>query len=253
MDKKNQKKILKIVTSFFFFDINNKMDLGSGVRHQFSQNIHLCRNLIKLTREMVKKPELTYSNEELTEGFFRGDHEVFRYVSDQAIPYLVRNMGKGSSRTLAEEVVQDACIVIYRQANSRDLQLNCKFLTYFIAVCRNIWNYNNQLRGKGEVWKEDLVSNVSVDDEEIGMLWMESREFKLYRKYVNKLKEKQKAILISSLDGIPYRDLYLQFGFSSVDAYKTELFRIRKKLLERIQDDPEFKTLINRTFWSYDE
>jgi DNA-directed RNA polymerase specialized sigma24 family protein len=202
---------------------------------------------------MVKKPDRTYTNEELTEGIVSGDLDVFRYVSDQAIPYLVRNMGKGSSREVACEVVHDACIVIFRQAQSKELNLNCRFLTYFIAVCRNIWNNKNRLRGREEQWKEDFAGEVQLDEEEISALWRESREFRLYRSYVNRLKEKQQAIYISSLDGVPYSDLYHQFGFSSVDAYKTEVFRIRKKLFRKIQDDPEFKHLQNRSYWSYDD
>lgn len=203
--------------------------------------------------DIVKNPDRTYTNEELTQGIVSGDLEVFRYVSDQAIPYLVRNMGKGSSRVVACEVVHDACIVIFRQAQSKELNLNCRFLTYFIAVCRNIWNNRNRLRGRDEQWKEDFTGEVQLDDEEISTLWRESREFRLYRRYVNHLKEKQQAIYISSLDGVPYGDLYQQFGFSSVDAYKTEVFRIRKKLFKKIQDDPEFKNLQNRSYWSYDE
>jgi DNA-directed RNA polymerase specialized sigma24 family protein len=203
--------------------------------------------------EMRKEPDHTYSNNELIEGITRGDNEIFRYVSDHSIPYLIKAMGKEGTRSQAEEIVQDAYIVIFRKADSNGLELNCKFLTYFIAVCKNIWNYSNRIKGKDEVWNRDFSNDVTIDEEEIEMLWMESREFRLYRRHFNTLKGKQQTILTSTLDGVAYKDLYRQFGYKSEDAFKNEVFRIRRKLFQRISEDPEFRFLKNRTYWSYDE
>jgi DNA-directed RNA polymerase specialized sigma24 family protein len=207
----------------------------------------------KCIPEMGKKPYRTYSNDELIEGITKGDHDIFRYVSDHSIPYLIKAMGKEGTRTQAEEIVQDAYIVIFRKADSVGLQIDCKFLTYFIAVCKNIWNYSNSIKGKGEVGKSDLHNDVPIDEEEIEMLWMESREFRLYRRHFSTLKGKQQTILASSLDGVAYKDLYRQFGYKSEDAFKNEVFRIRRKLVQKISEDPEFRFLKNRTYWSYDE
>jgi DNA-directed RNA polymerase specialized sigma24 family protein len=203
--------------------------------------------------EMRKGPDHIYSNDELIEGITRGDHDIFRYVSDQTIPYLVKSMGKTGTRSQAEEIVQDAFIVIFRKADSNGLELNCKFLTYFIAVCKNIWNYNNRIKGKNGIWNSDFIHDVILDGEEIEMLWMESREFRLYRRHFCTLKGKQQTILASSLDGVAYKDLYRQFGYKSEEAFKNEVFRIRRKLYQKISEDPEFRFLKNRTYWSYDE
>jgi DNA-directed RNA polymerase specialized sigma24 family protein len=202
---------------------------------------------------MGKEPYHTYSNDELIEGITRGDNEIFRYVSDQTIPYLVKTIGKKGTKSQAEEIVQEACIVVYRKAGSSGLQLSCKFLTFFIAVCKNIWNYNNRIKGKKEVRNKDIGNDGILDEEEIEMLWTESREFRLYRRYFNTLKAKQQSILASSLDGVAYKDLYRQFDYKSEEAFKNEVFRIRRKLFQRISEDPEFRFLKNRTYWSYDE
>jgi DNA-directed RNA polymerase specialized sigma24 family protein len=203
--------------------------------------------------EMEKEPDHTYSNEELIDGIIKGDNEIFRYVSDITIPYLTKTIGKNGTRSQAEEIVQDAYIVIFKKANSTGLQIKCKFLTYYIAVCKNIWFYSNRLKGKQILRNEELKEDISIDEEEIEMLWMESREFRLYRRYFNNLKEKQQAILASSLDGVPYKDLYRQYGFKSIDAYKNEVFRIKKKLFQKINQDTEFHLLKNHMYWSYDE
>jgi DNA-directed RNA polymerase specialized sigma24 family protein len=202
---------------------------------------------------MRKVPDHTYSNDDLIEGITRGDHEVFRYVSDQTIPYLVKTIGKKGTKSQVEEIVQEACIVIFRKSGSSGLQLSCKFLTYFIAVCKNIWNYNNRIKGKEDIQNKDIDPDGFLDEEEIEMLWTESREFRLYRRHFNTLKVKQQNILASSLNGVAYRDLFRQFDYKSEEAFKNEVFRIRRKLFQKISEDPEFRFLKNRTYWSYDE
>jgi DNA-directed RNA polymerase specialized sigma24 family protein len=189
----------------------------------------------------------------MIEGFIHGDHEIFRYVSDQTIPYLVKTIGKKGTKSQAEEIVQEACIVIFRKAGSSGLELNCKFLTFFIAVCKNILNYEIRIKGREEILSTDFSQNGVLDEEEIEMLWKESREFRLYRRHFNTLKGKQQTILHSTLDGVAYKDLYRQFGYKSEEAFKNEVFRIRRKLFQRISEDPEFNFLKNRNYWSYDE
>ena len=202
---------------------------------------------------MKKKSDHTYSNDELIEGIIHGDNEIFRYVSDQTIPYVLKTIGKKGTKSQAEEIVQDAYIVIFRKAGTTGLPLSCKFLTFFIAVCKNIWFYKNRIKGKDDVLGREFRSEGILDEEEIEMLWMESREFRLYRRHFNTLKGKQQTILASSLDGVAYKDLYRQFGYRSEEAFKNEVFRIRRKLFQRINEDPEFRFLKNRTYWSYDE
>ena len=103
------------------------------------------------------------------------------------------------------------------------------------------------------IWEDDFDESILSDEEDIGTLWKESREFRLYRKHFESLKEKQRDIFESSLDGVPYRELYSQFGFRSEEAFKNEVYRIRRKLFQRIIEDPEFRILFNRTYWSYHE
>jgi len=203
--------------------------------------------------KMEKEPDHIYSNEELMNGILKGDYGIFRYVADQAIPYLLKNMGKEGSRKRAEEIVQDAYVVVYRKAVAGDLQLKCRFLTYFLAVCRNIRTAGYRLMEDPEKNRGELEELTEAEEEEIEVLWLRSREYRLYRRHFNTLKEKQQSILASSMDGVPYKDLYAEFGFKSEDAFKNEVFRIRKKLFRQILEDPEFILLRNRTYWSYDE
>jgi len=203
--------------------------------------------------KMEKEPEHTYSDEDLMKGIINGDSGVFRYVEEQAIPYLLKSMGKEGSREKAGEIVQDACIVVYRKAVAGELRLSCRFLTYFLAICRNIRSYSTRMKDEKEIRPGELEGLTVAEEEEIEMLWRKSREYRLYRRHFDAMKEKQRSILASSMDGVPYRELYIQFGFKSEDAFKNEVFRIRKKLYQRILEDPEFVLLKNRTYWSYDE
>ena len=119
-------------------------------------------------------------------------------------------------------------------------------MTYFFAVCRNILHYGYSSKEEAEIHRGDFAELTTAEEEEIEMLWMRSREYRLYRRHFDSLKVKQRNILASSMDGVPYRELFTQFGFKSEDAFKNEVFRIRKKLYQQILDDPEF---VNNDFF----
>jgi DNA-directed RNA polymerase specialized sigma24 family protein len=207
----------------------------------------------KRTPGMGREPDRTYDDDELMNGILSGDLDIFRYLLGNSLPYLLKSMGNGGTRHLAEEIVRDAYIVVFRKLSSGKLLLKCRFHTYFMAVCRNILKYNHKLRGNYIVYQEIIPAEAEADEQEIALLWRESREFRLYRRHFSKLKQKQQNILASSLDGVPYQELYRQFGFRSLDAFKNEVSRIRKKLFCTINSDPEFTLLKNRNFWNYEE
>jgi hypothetical protein len=201
---------------------------------------------------MQREPDRTYNDDELMNGMVNGNSDVFRYILDNTLPYVQKLLGKGDTRHQAEEIIRDAYIVIFRKLITGGIPLKCKFLTYFIAVCKNILKYSRELNRNVAMIPDNFKPEVSLDEQEIEMLWRESREFRLYRHYFIKLNEKQQKILACSLDGMPYLELYPQFGYKSVEAFKNEVSRIKKKLFRMINEDPEYQFLINRTFWSYE-
>jgi len=194
----------------------------------------------------------SYTDPEIMEGILRGDIAVFNYLKEKSLPLLLKITGLSLKSKLAEKVIQDAFIVVYRKLSTTGIELHCRFLTYFVAVARKIWMFeSNPKRMNGfDVLQEHHCTD--IDDFELENLWMESMEFRLYRWHFYRLNEKQQKILQASMDGIAYKDLYTEFGYKSVESFKNEVSRIKRKLSEKIAADPLYQKLKNRNNWSYD-
>jgi hypothetical protein len=200
--------------------------------------------------KMVDKPLQVFSNSEIIDGIIKGDLVIYKYIRNNSFPFLMQWLNDAASKRKAEEIIQNALIILYRKITTRGLILQCGFITYFLAVCKKIWIYEVDYR-KIAFLEDDRSEEIAkIDDQEIENLYLESKEFKLYRRHFNGLKKKQQLILEASIDGIPYDDLFKQFGYSSISSFKNEVCRIRKILKERIISDPCFKILKDKSNWS---
>jgi hypothetical protein len=199
---------------------------------------------------MPVKSENTYSNTEIIDGIIRGDLVIFNYIRENSLSFFRNINGKSGKSGKAEELFQDAIIVIFRKITTSGLTLDCQFITYFIAVCKKIWFYQNNGNNKSKTIQVEGIEPVHLDEEEIENLYMESKEFELYRYHFGLLKKKQQRILEASISGLPYKDLCQQFGYNSADTFKNEVCRIKKNLVRRITSDPKFQMFKDRANWS---
>jgi DNA-directed RNA polymerase specialized sigma24 family protein len=200
-----------------------------------------------LREGMRLKPTKELTNDEILPGIKEGDQSVFLYVKELVFPaitsFIKQNGGKDFQ---AEEVFQDALIVIFKKLLKGPVDLECKFSTYFLSVCKIIWRFNHKNNYSRALNFGDLVEDTGNIEE----IYKESKEFKLYRKHFNKLKVKKQSILMASLSGKPYQELYEKFGYKSADVFKTEVSRVKKQLVESITSDPEYNCFNGRNNWS---
>jgi cell fate (sporulation/competence/biofilm development) regulator YlbF (YheA/YmcA/DUF963 family) len=94
------------------------------------------------------------------------------------------------------------------------------------------------------------VPDLVDEADELEDLYRESLEYRLYRKHFANLKEKQKALFRATLSGKPYSELFDEFGYKSADVFKTEISRIKKRLIRNIKADPEYNKYIGNKNWS---
>jgi DNA-directed RNA polymerase specialized sigma24 family protein len=210
-------------------------------------SLFLTPSKVRLKKGMQLKPSKELTNDEILPGIKEGDQAVFLYVKRLVFPavtsFIKQNGGNGFQ---SEEVFQDALIVIFKKLLKGPVELQCKFSTYFLSVCKIIWRFNHKNNYSRAVNLVDLVE----DTGEIEEIYKGSKEFKLYRKHFNKLKVKKQSILMASLSGKSYQELYEKFGYKSADVFKTEVSRIKKQLVESITSDPEYNCFDGKNNWS---
>ena len=92
-------------------------------------------------------------NEEnnIVTGIKKGDSETLHAIYKDHFG-MIRNlvMKNSGSESDAEDVFQDALVVLFKKFNHSKFNLTVKFKTYFYSVCRNIWL--TELKKRGGKW-----------------------------------------------------------------------------------------------------
>lgn len=223
---------------------------NNKVFNQLKQlSIFLTFSKIKLKKEMLLKPSAELTNDEILNGLREGDQSVFRYIKVLTFPSIVLFIKQSKGTPLqAEEVFQDALIVIFKKLLKAPIKIDCKFSTYFLGICKIIWKFEHQNGNPSMLLSVDILD----DKEEIEDIYKESKEFNLYRKHFKKLKKRKQEILLASFSNETYNSLYMQFGFKSAEVFKSEVARIKKALIISLSSDPDFKKCNGNKYWSYD-
>jgi DNA-directed RNA polymerase specialized sigma24 family protein len=81
-----------------------------------------------------------YSDEMIVEGLRNKDHEKIRFLYRNYFDSIQRLILKNSGNTEdAEDIFQDALVIVYKKIQDNQLKLSCSFKTYMYAISRNLW------------------------------------------------------------------------------------------------------------------
>ncbi|WP_378179291.1 RNA polymerase sigma factor [Aquimarina sp. SS2-1] len=180
----------------------------------------------------------------ILEGIAAGDSEVIKTFYKKNYNYIkgfiLQNSGEDTD---AEDIFQDALIVIYEKlkSGSLDMNNNVSIRTYLYAVCKNLWR--SRLRKK----KKLIVDSEIIDgDEEFEMSIAQEIEDKerehLYRKHFLALSNACKDLLELVFKGNSMREIATITGYSEGYTRKKK-FECKKALIERIEKDPAYQEL----------
>jgi len=148
------------------------------------------------------------------------------------------------TRDDAHDVFQEGLMVLFEKCRKEDFTLSSRFLTYFYAVCRNIWF--NKLRKKSNLRVTgDESSLLMLKEESIPRLEQDERYF-LYRKKFAELGEDCQRVLRLFIRGVSMEKIMEQMGYSSVGYAKKRKFICKEKLKALIEKDPSFRELTDQ-------
>ena len=154
---------------------------------------------------------------------------------------LIRRYG-GSVQD-AQDVLQDALIIIFEKGRSQNLELTCSFYVYLHSVCYNIWRNR---RGKAS------YKNISLDalefshfesPDDVTEMIEKQEESNLFWDCLKKLKEKKQELLYLSFSGKSTKEIQKAMDYSSRSLTAKNVCLTKKKLVELIKNDPRFKEM----------
>ena len=177
-----------------------------------------------------------YTVEAILKGLKSNDSEVLNFIYRKYFPeirfFVIKNSGSDED---AQDVFQEAIIIIYKKLRDGVLDLTCSFKTYLYSVCRIVWL--KQLE-KRKIKKDGFSDNQVFVDLQEGVEEMaeEQERYKLYQKHFQTLQN-------LFLEKVPLKEIASRMNINSEKYLKKRKFQCKEILVKRIQNDPNFKKL----------
>lgn len=159
----------------------------------------------------------------------------------QAIVHLVETH-KGTKAD-AHDVFQEGLLIVFQKSQEVDFQLTSSFLTFFYAICRNVWYNKLKKRSIKEVTLAPEL--LSIVKEEPDPYYEYSEQYFLYRKMFLQLGKDCQQLLDLFLQKTKMTDIMQSMGYGSISYTKKRKFMCKEKLVKLIKNDPEYQELKN--------
>jgi len=185
----------------------------------------------------------TTEDYKILEGIAAGDATVIKEFYKKNYAYIKRHILQNSGvDTDAEDVFQDALMVIYQKSILDSLELQVSIKTYFYAVCKNIWR--NRLRKKSKEMVDTNLVNTSSGITDVILEDLENIEREqLYRKHFLSMSDRCREILNLFFAGNSMKEIALLIDSSEGYARKKK-FECKETLIKMIEKDPIYLELI---------
>ncbi len=107
-----------------------------------------------------------HTEQELLQAMANGQREATENIYLQHYPTVTKwIMGRGGSGADADDVYQEAMIVLYEKAQNEDFRLSCKVGTYLFAVSKHLWYKKLQKAQQAPTTDADAVEDLAYSDD----------------------------------------------------------------------------------------
>lgn len=190
---------------------------------------------------------IDYSNLELLNGIRRNDTIVLQYIYKNFYSkinfFIKKNSGDDDD---ANDVFQEAIIIIFRKLKNDDLVLDCSFETYLYSVCRFLWLKQLEKRKlEKEKIKDNHEYNEDIYDDGLEKVVDLNERYRLYQKHFSNLGKDCQKVLQLYIDKVPLKNIAQIMGFKSEKYAKKRKFKCKDYLVKSIKQDLEYKKILN--------
>jgi len=188
-----------------------------------------------------------YSNLDLLNGIRRNDTIVLQFIYKNFYSkinfFIKKNSGDDDD---ANDIFQEAIIIIFRKLKANELVLDCTFETYLYSVCRFLWL--KQL-DKRKVEKEKIKDNHEyhddIYDDGLEKVVDLNERYRLYQKHFTNLGKDCQKVLQLYFDKVPLKNIAQIMGFKSEKYAKKRKFKCKEYLIKSIKQDLEYNKILS--------
>lgn len=186
---------------------------------------------------MKRRPK-KYSDEEIILGIKNKDEYIIKYIYNSLLPvvksYVTKNSGDEFN---AEDLFQEALIIIFDKARKDVINLTCNFNTYFVAICKKLWL--NELRKKSYRFVSHLNDiELYLCDDSYNSTLHESEFRRLFFKHFNRMSIKSQQILVLHFKKTPPARIAIILGYKNKEYAISRKYKCLKSLISSIKSDP---------------
>jgi len=176
---------------------------------------------------------------EILKGIAENNHavinEIYINIFPQVNSYILTH---GGSEAEAQDIFQDALLVILQRINREKLEIHCKFNTYIYAICKKIW-IQNRKKHQSRMNKMKEMDIAAEPETPYGSN-EEDRQRLLFEKHFNNLSPDCQKLLRLSFNDLKIEEIMDIMGIKTLERTSDRKYRCKKNLIERIKKDPDF-------------
>jgi RNA polymerase sigma factor (sigma-70 family) len=188
---------------------------------------------------------IRYSDEAIIEGLRLRKENIIKFVYREFFTMtrhlIINNSGTDQD---AEDVFQDALVIVYKRIIIDELSLNSSLKTFFYSVCRNIWLQRlSKLKEQNHEFV-DFESITAIPEPSIEEIQnIENAKHKLYQTHFLNLSEDCQKVLQLFLKKISLREIASIMGYKTENYAKVRKYNCKEELKTRILNDPNYLKL----------
>lgn len=201
-------------------------------------NVLICKKINK------KRQKFKYTDLEILEGIRVRDIKVINYLYDKFCVQITNMVRVNSGNKMdAEDLFQEALIVIFQKVSDGGLELISSFNTYLYSICRHMWL--KKLSKRPFKYEYKAMSDQDAEEDEMKMkeIVEESEKYSLYQEHFLRLRLPEQKVLRLYLDKTSSLDVAKIMGYKSGNYAKFRKFICKEKLRKSIIYDPRFLAL----------
>jgi len=189
----------------------------------------------------------SYSDEQILKGILRHDNLILQYIYKQYYYkvnfFIKKNSG---SEDDANDVFQEAIIVIYRKIKENDLVFEASsFQGYLFSVCRFLWLKELEKRRiEKEKINDTMPYQEDLYDENLVELVNKNEKYGLYQKHFKTLSTDCQKLLQLFFEKVTLKEIASIMGYKSEKYAKKRKYKCKELLISRIKRDTEFKKIL---------
>ena len=190
---------------------------------------------------------IDYTTLDLLNVILRNDTIILQFIYKNFYSkinfFIKKNSGDDDD---ANDIFQEAIIIIFRKLKANDLVLDCTFDTYLYSVCRFLWlKQLDKRKVEKEKIKDNHEYNEDLYDDGLEKVADLNERYKLYQKHFTNLGKDCQKILQLYFDKVPLKNIAQIMGFKSEKYAKKRKFKCKEYLIKSIKQDLEYNQILS--------